>query len=372
MTDEVPGEAKASDADDAARPERSLTDESLRLERERTDEVISASLQRVEAAAAEVVRTASEVIAESGASAGVAAAASSPSAADATSEPGSDPPAIARELAEEVKSVAEGALRRARLEHTRILSRLLPLERERTDRHLLTERILADDAVSYRDDFLSIVTHDLRNLLSGVVLSAAALAETEAEGELVPILQSTADRIQRYAARMNRLIEDLVDVGSIDLGRLAVVPVPGDLADVVAEALDSFHGAAAAKALSLEIEHLERPMAASFDHGRLLQVLANLLSNAIKFTERGGTIHLRGERKGDLLEVSLRDSGSGIPPAVLESVFERFWQVGKNDRRGLGLGLYISRCIIEAHGGKIWVDSTLGEGSCFSFTLPAG
>jgi signal transduction histidine kinase len=103
----------------------------------------------------------------------------------------------------------------------------------------------------------------------------------------------------------------------------------------------------------------------------MLQVLANLITNAIKFTARGGAITVRGERAGDDFRLSVDDTGCGIPGNVLDAVFERFWQVGTNDRRGLGLGLYISKCIVEAHGGRIWADSRLGEGSVFHVTIPA-
>jgi signal transduction histidine kinase len=119
------------------------------------------------------------------------------------------------------------------------------------------------------------------------------------------------------------------------------------------------------------LETVERPLAAAFDHDRMMQVLANIISNSLKFTPAGGQISVRGERAGSELRFSVTDTGPGIPDNSLEVIFERFWQVGKNDRRGLGLGLYLSRCIVEAHGGKIRAESTLGEGSAFSFTLPA-
>jgi signal transduction histidine kinase len=96
----------------------------------------------------------------------------------------------------------------------------------------------------------------------------------------------------------------------------------------------------------------------------------DLITNSIKFTASGGSIVLRAERARDQLRFSIRDTGSGIPADKLEAIFERFWQVGKNDRRGVGLGLYISRCIVEAHGGRIWAESTLGVGSTLCFTLP--
>src|SRR5699024_1561296 len=97
-----------------------------------------------------------------------------------------------------------------------------------------------------------------------------------------------------------------------------------------------------------------------FDHDRLLQVLANLLANAIKFTPAGGSIVVEGMQHDDHVHIAVTDSGAGIPPHLLERIFERFWQVGANDSRGMGLGLFISRSLIEAHGGKIWAESHLG------------
>ena len=102
----------------------------------------------------------------------------------------------------------------------------------------------------------------------------------------------------------------------------------------------------------------------------MLQVVANLVANSIKFTPKGGSIRVHFEREEELFEFFVTDTGEGIPVAMLEAVFERFWQVGKNDRRGLGLGLYITRCIIEAHGGSIRAESSPGKGTRMLFTLP--
>jgi signal transduction histidine kinase len=168
---------------------------------------------------------------------------------------------------------------------------------------------------------------------------------------------------------MNRLIGDLVDVASIDAGRLAMTATPGDAGEVVLEAVDTFQAAAVAKGLTLRAE-VPGVLAAEFDRDRLLQLLANLITNAIKFTARGGAIIVRGELAGEQLRLSVRDDGIGIAAEMLESVFERFWQVGKNDRRGMGLGLYISRCICNAHGGSVVAESRPGAGSCFTCILP--
>jgi signal transduction histidine kinase len=109
-----------------------------------------------------------------------------------------------------------------------------------------------------------------------------------------------------------------------------------------------------------------------FDHDRILQVLANLISNSLKFTPEGGKIMIYGEPDGANLRLSVVDTGTGIPQGALDSIFERFSQADRKSRRGgLGLGLYISRCIIEAHGGRIWAQSQPGAGTEVSLTLPA-
>jgi signal transduction histidine kinase len=248
------------------------------------------------------------------------------------------------------------------------LAGLLPLERAKTDRYLLTERARSDVALSNRDDFLGIVTHDLRDLLGGIVTSAALLSKRAAKNEEGEQTVTETKRIERYAARMHRLIGDLLDVASIDAGKLSVNPVQGDWAGVIAEAADAFKAAASAKGISLRTDIAGQPLLGKFDHDRMLQVLGNLISNAIKFTGQGGAITLHGERVGEGLRFRVSDTGKGIPENCLTSIFERFWQVGQNDRRGLGLGLYISRCIVEAHGGSIWAESN-GRGSTICFKL---
>lgn len=353
-----------------ASAEREQTNESLRLEREKTDRAL-AERQAAEEDSDLVVQQAREsadsLLTEARAKADERLEASSQVGTRATL-------AAERELEDEAlqeeRASADEILRRERDENARVLSRLLPLEREKTDRFLLTERARSDVALSNRDNFLGLVSHDLRNLLGGIVMSAELLSARAPENEDGAQTLVTTQRIQRYAARMNRLIGDLTDVASIDAGKLAMIPAPGDAAALIAEAVDPFQAAASAKGISLQTEIGEGPLRAEFDHGRMLQVLANIIANAIKFTSEGGRIRVRGERAGDELRFSITDTGSGIPGNMLEAIFERFWQAGEDDRRGVGLGLYISKCIVEAHGGRIWAESTPGEGSRLCFTLP--
>ncbi|MFL6291923.1 MAG: ATP-binding protein [Thermoanaerobaculia bacterium] len=354
-----------------ASAERDQTDESLRREREKTDRAL-AERHAAEEESDQVVHRAREsadtVLNEARAQADQRLDDALPHVAAHSTL--AQARALEDEALQDERASADEILRRERNENARVLSRLLPLEREKTDRFLLTERARSDDALANRDNFLGLVSHDLRNLLSGIVLNAELLSAKAPESDDGRQTLVATARIQRYAARMNRLIGDLVDVASIDAGKLAVAPAPGDAAALIAEAVDTFQAAASAKGISLQTELAERPLPAELDHDRMLQVLANTIANAIKFTSQGGTVRVRGERAGDELRFSISDTGSGIPGTMLEAIFERFWQVGKNDRRGVGLGLYISRCIVEAHGGKIWAESTLGEGTCILFTLP--
>ena len=351
-------------------PERDLTDASLREEREKADREMTATRSAIEKYADAVVEHAREnadavlVVAREKADEKVDGAAPHDIQTAIAEDREAEDETLRGERAEADRTVRQDR------ERAHMLTRLLPLERDATDQYLLTERARSDDALATRDDFLSMVSHDLRDLLNGIVVSSQLLAqklETHSDRERL-LLETT--RIERYGARMNRLIGDLVDVASIDAGKLAMQAVQGDVAALVVEAVDALQTVASAKGVSLEVQNIQGPCLAEFDPDRILQVLANLVANSIKFTPKGGSIRVHFERAGEMFEFLVADTGQGIPVAMLESVFERFWQVGKNDRRGLGLGLYISRCIVEAHGGSIWAESSPGNGTRMLFTLP--
>jgi signal transduction histidine kinase len=358
-------------------PERDQTDESLRAERKETDRALAELQATVEEHADAVVVRARE---HADAVLTVAREKADQLLAEARRRTASAPAILAEERATEdevlrdERAAADEVLRREREDEAAALSKLLPLERDKTDRYLLTERVRSDDALAVRDDFLGIVSHDLRNLLGGIVMSASLLAdsasETGADNALGKETLAGTKRIQRYAARMNRLIGDLVDVASIDAGKLSITTARGDATTLIAEALESFQAAAASAGISLATE-LAGALMADFDRERMLQVLANLIANSLKFTARGGKIRVHGKRTADELHFAVSDDGVGIPANMLEAIFERFWQVGKNDRRGVGLGLYISKCIVEAHGGRIWAESMPRVGCSIWFTLPA-
>jgi signal transduction histidine kinase len=353
-----------------ARPERAATDESLKVERknldralgdlrsdrqDEADELVDLARERADAVLGAARQEADERRANAGAR-GV----------DVVAERSIEDAALRQE-----RAAADAQLAREREAETRALAALLPLERETTDRFLLTERARSDDSLANRDEFLAIVGHDLRNLLSGIVLDATLTAERAAASDSSGKSAAAMQRIQRYAARMNRLIGDLVDVVSIDAGKLAVDRSPCDVAVLVAEAVDGFATVAAERGVTLDLDVAPGAMLADLDHDRMLQVLANLLSNALKFTPHGGRVVVHAEPADGSIRLSVGDTGPGIPANAVDSVFERFWQADHRDRRGLGLGLYISRSLVEAHGGTIWVESEPGVGSTFHVSVPA-
>ena len=267
--------------------------------------------------------------------------------------------------------LADESVRREREERSRALASLLHLGREETDEHLLAERGRSDEALSTRDVFLAMVSHDLRTLLGGIALTAELLArESSADQGGKANVRSRVQVIQRSAARMSRLIGDLVDIASIESGKLVMQPVPQDLTELVKEAIETFQLSGSARAITVGSDLPAQPVLALVDHDRIVQVLANLLANAIKFTAKGGRISVRVEALEGAARVSITDTGPGIPAEHLEAIFGRFWQVGLSDRRGMGLGLYISRCILEGHRGRIWAESVVGAGSTFFFTVP--
>jgi signal transduction histidine kinase len=226
----------------------------------------------------------------------------------------------------------------------------------------------ARQATRDREDLLAVVSHDLKNPLSTILmalkmLSTLGLTDHVGAG-------SHFDRIERSALRMHHMVDDLLNVASLQSGRLSVVPGPMRLEGIVAEAIEVQRLSAERK--YLHVTYVESPSelpAVWADAERLQQVLANLLGNAIKFTPAGGAVTVRTELSGERVVVSVADTGPGIEPEDLPHVFERFWQAPRSAGLGTGLGLFISKGIVEALGGEIWAESQLGVGTTFSFAL---
>ena len=238
----------------------------------------------------------------------------------------------------------------------------------------------AKQATRARDDVLGIVSHDLRNPVHTIQMASSFMLELigtsglsipggTAEAPPVP-LKGKLDIILRAAKRANALIGDLLDVTRIDANLLAVDPAAVDGAALIDEAL--LDTAAMCSEAGLEWSHAWEGVAANVfaDRLRIFQVFANLVGNALKFTPKGGRIDVRGHADAIEAEFTIVDTGAGIPAENLPHLFDRFWQARETRRAGAGLGLYIAKGIVEAHGGRLWVESTIGVGTRFAFTLP--
>ena len=246
------------------------------------------------------------------------------------------------------------------------------------ERELLLEsekqaRIEAERANQAKDLFLAILSHELRTPLTSMLMSAQLLRQLSNNDAKIERVSAS---IERATHAQSRLIDDLLDVSRIVSGKLLLDLEPVDLEEVVRSAVDVAQPPARAKSLDLELVVDGEIGSIYGDSVRLQQVVSNLLTNAIKFTPHGGRIAVSLERDGDQAELTITDTGMGIPPDVLPQLFNRFVQADSSVTRthgGLGLGLSIVRHLVEAHGGTVWAESPgEGRGATFRVTLPLG
>ena len=221
-----------------------------------------------------------------------------------------------------------------------------------------------------QDAFVHNVAHELRSPLT--IIKGAL--DNLADGLHSPL---TADQLEpvamsrRETARLKRIVGDLLDVSSIEAGKLRLVREPVALQECLTSAAKSCEGLAKERGLSLSTDLPPSPVTVVGDRDRLYQVFINLLINAIKFTERGG-IRVNLTDQGEAAQVDITDTGRGIPPEDMERIFDKFERVGPANQDGSGLGLPIARGIIELHHGRIWAESTISQGSRFIVRLPHG
>ena len=236
--------------------------------------------------------------------------------------------------------------------------------RDITDRKSVEEAL--ERAVVARDEVLSVVAHDLRNPLAMIVMTAKGMRSGPDWDAEMP------EDILRAAKLMNQLIEDLLEVALVEAGRLSLESAPLLAAELARDVVEMQRPLAEAAGLTVSLEVEPDVRTAWGERRRLLRVFDNLIGNATKFTPRGGRIVVRVAVKNDDVIFSVIDSGVGIAADAVPHVFDRFWQATTRARRlGAGLGLPITKGIVEAHGGRIWVESEVGRGTSFFFTIPA-
>lgn len=225
-------------------------------------------------------------------------------------------------------------------------------------------------AVAARDDMLAVVSHDLRNPVNAVKMLSAAILRAGDGAALPAEVRDHAATMGVAAKQMDALIQDLLDVTHIESGRLQLSSQSVPLPALVQYAMETLAPIAKEEGVALSTEVGDDLPPVDVDADRVVQVLSNLVGNAVKYTPRGGAVTLSAVREYDDVRVSVADTGVGISADELPRVFDRFWQSRRTNRSGAGLGLTIARGIVRGHGGRIWLESTVGEGTRVHFTLP--
>ena len=365
---------------------RKRTDKSLSAERAKTDESLSAKEDKAERQADAAV------------SSGRAEADATKSLARLDADHTNHIDASLRlerqtsdEALESERRHMDSVLELERKAKKEVQHKLFQTERGETDKNLTDERLQMDSdaldaarflseekklhvaakaALTTRDEFLAIVSHDLKNPLSAIIMAVNLLSDKIYDTSEVET-REYLELIERNATEAVRLIGDLLDMERMATGNLGLQMERHDICKIVQQSLKGFQLLASANNLHLQFHSSDAAIFVTCDQGRNLQVLSNLIGNAIKFTPKGGTISLTVQSGVREARISVSDTGPGIPDAMRKTIFERFSQITKSDRRGLGLGLYISTMIVEAHGGRIWVDEKVPIGSTFHYTLPS-
>jgi signal transduction histidine kinase len=231
--------------------------------------------------------------------------------------------------------------------------------------------IMADNlenAEHLRRNMVTDVAHELRGPVSNIRGQLEAIEDGLAKPD-----EKAIGSIHEEIMLLSRLIDDLQELSLMEAGRFKFDMQIGDISQVIAQVVEALQGKAAAQKISLTTDIEKGLPPCNIDQLRIGQVLRNLVNNAIAHTGEGGSVKVSAKLSFDRVEVCVADSGEGIPSAELSNIFERFYRVDKSRSRatgGTGLGLTIARTLVEAHGGKIWVESEVGKGSRFFFTVP--
>lgn len=379
--------------------ERELTDESLGSEREKTDQSLEVKQNKTERKTDERVKNDRQESDDARAqgrlesdlrtneSAGPNKKNNQESANRLNEERHHEDDTVDKE-----RSQMDAVIREERKQKAILLNISMTKEREETDQSLSLERKQVDIevekssikfdieqtshsetkvALTSRDEFLAIVSHDLRNPIGAIQSAAEHLLGTPAaditETEMAYWLQF----IKRNSAKSLRLISDILDMERIAEGKLQLEKCQCNLEELIADSIQSFVHESEEKSIKLERIASNISLNIICDRDRIGQVLINLIGNAIKFTPEEGHVSLAVQRVNNFLQISISDNGPGIADEEKTRIFDRLAQINNKDRRGLGLGLYISKMLVEAHKGNLTVTSTLGKGSTFIISLPA-
>jgi PAS domain S-box-containing protein len=269
--------------------------------------------------------------------------------------------AVIRDITE--RKQAEDRIRAIQEKYTRALSA--------TNQELESRNKEVERANRLKSEFLASMSHELRTPLHTIIGFSELLSE-QFEGPLNDKQKRFIDHIHRDSLHLLELINDVLDLSKIEAGRLELRREAFDIGMAIEEVVQPIRRQAEAKALSVDT-HVAVDSAVYADRVRFKQILLNLLSNAVKFTPEGGRVRVDAAIRDGFFEISVSDTGVGISAEEHVTVFDKFYQVGnttKGVREGTGLGLAITQHLVAEHGGRIWVESEVGQGSRFTFTIP--
>lgn len=263
-----------------------------------------------------------------------------------------------------------------RLELKQIQEDLILTNRElvRLSDRLKAMTVMAEDALKAKEEFVANVSHELRTPLNMIIGFTEMIVKSPHlyGGRFSPKLLADITAVQRNAQHLSELVDDVLDLSQVEAGRMALTREWGDLKVVIHQAVDQVRALYETKNLSLHVDLTEEDLGAFCDLTRIREVIINLLSNAGRFTEQGG-VTITAHHKGEQVVISVTDTGPGIAERDQARVFEPFQQLDTSIRRkhgGSGLGLAICKRFVEMHDGKMWLESTVGVGTTFSFSLP--
>ena len=228
-------------------------------------------------------------------------------------------------------------------------------------------RHVAELMAQAREEVLGVVAHDLRNPLNVIISSTDLLLHEELDRARRAEMLEVALRAGR---QMNRLIGDLLDTVRLHSGKLSLDLEDISVSTILSQAEEMYEPLARKRHICLRTIAPDDGLAVHADPLRVSQIVGNLVGNAIKFTPDNGRVTVQAVTDGDFVKIQVSDTGAGIAAGDIEHLFDNFWQAQRNDHRGVGLGLAIAKGVVEAHGGRIWCESTPGKGSSFFFTLP--
>jgi len=243
-------------------------------------------------------------------------------------------------------------------------------ELQKSEAELQKQNLNLEQAVRSRDEMAGVISHELKNPLTALQMGTALIQKTLPEDPKLENVRKLVERLTPSIRRMNQLISDLLDVTRLEASALKLEPRSCNLFEIVQEVVKSHDACAQEKLVQLSSEIQPECRDIFCDPERTIQVLINLVNNAIKFTNAGGSVTVSAKRIDHQVEVRVTDTGKGIPRESLPHVFDRFWQAKETAYKGTGLGLSIAQGLVVAQGGKIWVESQMGLGTTFYFTLP--